>query len=689
MSNRLALRLAAVSSIALVSSAASAGVIATENLKTGFATSWTVVDDGTAAADGIADVYPGEWSIKPGDALHLKVRATEGYDVRIFRLGWYGGKGATEVKLVSGNAADPQPYPTTDATYGMAEARWHVSATITDTAAWTPGLYAARVELASGKQAETIFVVRDDLLATKLPVLFVITTNTHQAYNAWPGPAKTGKSLYGFNSSATHPSSDLTGLTQATKVSYDRPFFVGGGTADITRYEYPFLRWLEKQGTWDVAYATDQDLHANPSLLSGRKMFMTVGHAEYWSRAMFDNALAARNAGVNMLFASGDTVSWQVRFETGAAGSLSTMVGYKESYPKDPEQLAGETAKSAGDIAGAISHYRMVTRPWKRLEYDPTTTPVIDERRPGMILTGVQSSGVIRDTYGAGKPDYNLDSKGATAIGWGDLAVNLSTHWIFSGTGMTAGSRIKNVMGYEVDSTLIGSTEFDPFRPAGQTKLGTIYETSDGAAKGAMGFYRHSSGAEVIGIGAIAWSWALDDYALGALPGVPSTVDPNAQTMMTNVFNRWTATVAPPPFDAGPIPDSGPDPEAGPTELDAASDASVADVATSDAGSDATAADTIGTDATVADSGTTTDSSSTGDTTPSSDAPASDSRVATDSRANDDVGDDAGAPSPAEDTSSSCSCSVPGQEGSNRTDLVSVAVGAALLGMVARRRRRA
>jgi hypothetical protein len=692
MPQRHALRLALCTSIALVSSAASAGLIATENLKTGYAGSWTVGDDGSAASDGVVDVYPGEWSIKPGDALHFKVRSTAGYDVRIFRLGWYGGRGATEVKLASGNAADPQPYPTTDATYGMAEANWHVSVTIADTAAWTPGVYAARIERADGKQAETIFVVRDDLLAAKLPVLFVIPTNTHQAYNCWPGPGKTGKSLYGFNSSATHPTSALSGLTQATKVSYDRPFFVGGGTADITRYEYPFLRWLEKQGTWDVAYATDLDLHANPGILSGRKMFMTAGHAEYWSRAMFDNATAARDAGVNMLFASGDTISWQVRFEAGSAGSLSTVVGYKESYPKDPEQLAGEAAKASGDIAGAISHYQWVTRPWKRLEYDTTTSPVIDLRRPGMILTGVQSSGVIRDIYGAGKPDYNVDSKGGTEIGWGDFSVSLSTHWLFAGTGMVAGSRIKSVMGYEVDSTLIGSTEFDPFRPAGQMRLGTIYEVSDGAPKGAMGFYRAASGAEVIGIGAIAWSWALDDYALGALPGVPSTVDPNAQTMMTNVFNRWTAAVAPPPFDAGVEPDAAPDPEAGPTEIDATADVPVGDVAidgvVADAGADATDA-TTAPDATTTDTATGSDVATGGDTATTPDAPGGDTSVVVDSTTGADAGEDTGIVTPpVEDSSSSCSCSVPGRERDDQTVLTAIGVAAIALGIGARRRRR-
>src|SRR5439155_9196574 len=128
-----------------------------------------------------------------------------------------------------------------------AEAGWQVNVTIPTDASWTPGVYAARAEQSGGKMGETIFVVRDDALAGgRLPVLFLLSTATHEAYNAWPGPSRGGKSLYAFNCSSASVSSDtIMPPIQAVKVSFDRPFFVGGGTADLTRYEYPFVRWLE------------------------------------------------------------------------------------------------------------------------------------------------------------------------------------------------------------------------------------------------------------------------------------------------------------------------------------------------------------------------------------------------------------------------------------------------------------
>src|SRR5690242_17970565 len=114
-------RVSVVSSFVLYAAASHAGIISTENAKAGVspAGSFVVQDDGTAASDGVVDVYMGEWSIKQGDAIHLKVRSTTDYDVSVFRLGWYGGAGATLVSHLTGQAADPQAYPTADATYGL------------------------------------------------------------------------------------------------------------------------------------------------------------------------------------------------------------------------------------------------------------------------------------------------------------------------------------------------------------------------------------------------------------------------------------------------------------------------------------------------------------------------------------------------------------------------------------------
>jgi len=551
---------ASVVTLALTTSA-NAGIIADENAKAGISGSWTATTDGTARFTGDVDLYPADWSISPGDALRLKVRSKATFDVRIMRLGYYGGAGAREIKLVTAQPALVQPYPTPDAKSGLAEARWAVNVTVTDTAGWTPGLYVARAETATGKNALTFFVVRDDKLTAKLPYVLVIGTATHQSYNAWPGPAGAntadidspswvGKSLYGFNSGAAHPAEAIGELRQAVRVSFDRPYLVGGGTADVAGYEYPFIRWAEKMG-YDFAYATDVDLHVNPNLLSGRKLAVFSGHEEYVSWQMFDNAIAARDAGVNFLFMSGDTWSWQVRFEPGAGGGTSSMVGYKESWVRDPEQKIAYSLKAAGNIADAKTHYRLVTRGWKNLEYDPATG--IDERRPGMTLTGVQSSGIIRDKDGVGMH--------GGLYPWADLVVTQAAHWIYAGTGMVNGSKVPNIFGYEVDSTMRSSPEFDKWRKPDQIVFGAIKQVSDGFVKGSSASYRAPSGAEVVAMGAIYTSWGLDDHAWKPFASSPPPANTNPvstqyQQMIKNVIDRYSGGVAP-VFDAGPLLDAG------------------------------------------------------------------------------------------------------------------------------------
>lgn len=511
---------------ALVASTASAGIIADENAKPGSDGRWPARSDGTAVASGVVDVYPAKWSIAQGETVALKVRSTTGYSVRVFRLGFYGGKGQREVKLLEGQAADPQPYPTPESEFGLAEAKWKDSVSIPTDASWTPGIYVARIERPDGLEATTFFVIRDDKLAAKLPILAVVSTATHQAYNAWPGMKRGGKSLYDFNSATAPVKGSL--YNAAVRVSFDRPFLVGGGSADLGKDEYPALRFLERNG-WDVAFVTDQDLNDNPALMMGRRAVLVLGHAEYWSRPMFEGGMAARDSGVNFMFMTGNTLGWQIRYEPGPNGPSSTVIGYKNSFIRDPENRAAMAALNAGNIEEAKKHFRLVTRGWRQLAHMPEHG--IDERHPSMLLTGIQSTAML--------PGYP----------WGDLEITNPTHWLFEGTGVKKGDRIKHVMGYEVDSTKFGDPEWDAFRPKGQVRIGTIRKSADDSAQGSAGYYPRELGdgrfSEVIALSAINFSWALDGWAHG-------TTEPEsdiAKKMVNNALARWTSST--PPKDPG------------------------------------------------------------------------------------------------------------------------------------------
>ena len=97
--------------------------------------------------------------------------------------------------------------------------------------------------------------------------------------------------------------------------------------------EYPLVRFLEKNG-YDVSYLSGVDTDRNGAQLLNHKVFLSVGHDEYWSGAQRANVEAARDAGVNLQFLSGNEMYWRTRMEPspvdGAAGR--TITSYKETW---------------------------------------------------------------------------------------------------------------------------------------------------------------------------------------------------------------------------------------------------------------------------------------------------------------------------------------------------------------------
>ena len=67
-----------------------------------------------------------------------------------------------------------------------------------------------------------------------------------------------------------------------------------------------------------------------PDLLDGCRLYLSVGHDEYWSWAMRDAVERFIEAGGNVAFLSGNTCYWQVRLEG------SRMVCYKHRFAEDP-----------------------------------------------------------------------------------------------------------------------------------------------------------------------------------------------------------------------------------------------------------------------------------------------------------------------------------------------------------------
>ena len=96
------------------------------------------------------------------------------------------------------------------------------------------------------------------------------------------------------------------------------------------------VRWLERNG-YDVSYSTGVDSDRLGAELLEHESFLSVGHDEYWSGTQRTNVEAARDAGVDLAFFSGNEVFWKTRWEQT---THRTLVTYKETHANgkiDPE----------------------------------------------------------------------------------------------------------------------------------------------------------------------------------------------------------------------------------------------------------------------------------------------------------------------------------------------------------------
>ena len=94
------------------------------------------------------------------------------------------------------------------------------------------------------------------------------------------------------------------------------------------------IRFLERNG-YDVSYVAGVDAQTRGPLLKNHKLFISSGHDEYWSAQQRANVEAARDAGVNLAFFSGNEVFWKTRFEPSQAGTSTpnrTLVSYKDTH---------------------------------------------------------------------------------------------------------------------------------------------------------------------------------------------------------------------------------------------------------------------------------------------------------------------------------------------------------------------
>jgi hypothetical protein len=440
--------------------------------------------------------YAAQFSVNRGERVDFKIDTyADDYRIDIYRLGWYGGLGGRKVATIQPTNLDEQPDPLYHLSTDTVDAsNWHVSASWQVPTTAVSGVYWAKLVREDGPDEENaiIFVVRDD--EGRSEMLFQTSDTSWQAYNTWGGV-----SLYGFASS------------MGTAVSYSRPF-ANYDANPLNFYfgeEFAMSRFLERNG-FDVSYTSGIDTARRGHEILEHKVFISVGHDEYWSGEQRANVEAARDAGVNLTFFSGNDVFWKTRWIADASGTpWTTIVSYKETH-----------ANAKTDPLANV---------WTGTWRDPRFAGSTDGGRPENALTGT-----IFTVNGGGDLGTTIDVSGEFAAlrFWRNTDVeDLSANQEIS-----LGDR---VLGYEFNEDLDNG-----FRPAGLINLSSTTRDVDqliqdygneyapGTATHALTLYRAASGALVFSAGTIQYSWALDDYHTT----YDAATDRNLQQATINLF---------------------------------------------------------------------------------------------------------------------------------------------------------
>ncbi|MEU5695145.1 DUF4082 domain-containing protein, partial [Actinosynnema sp. NPDC020468] len=225
-------------------------------------------------------------------------------------------------------------------------------------------------------------------------------------------------------------------------------------------------------------------------LIKNHKVFMAVGHDEYWSNEQRANVEAARDAGVHLAFLTGNEIFWKTRWEKSIDSSQTdwrTIASFKETKGTQNDDL--------NDWTGT----------WR----DPRLSPPQDGGRPENALLGNIFS--IN-----GRRDDSLQVPSA----YGKMRLWRSTPLQTMPATAAPYTFQPGTLGYEWNTV-----PDNGYQPAGVGQLSRTTVTMDGqyilqnhgdvygsgTATHAITYYKAPSGALVFGAGTVQWAWGVDD----------------------------------------------------------------------------------------------------------------------------------------------------------------------------------
>ncbi|MGH2410117.1 MAG: N,N-dimethylformamidase beta subunit family domain-containing protein, partial [Chloroflexota bacterium] len=251
------------------------------------------------------------------------------------------------------------------------------------------GLYAARVCLIGQDPATALtlpFAVVRPTPRRPGAIALLLATNTWHAYGRIPrneiripGLASSfytrhvnGRPFFHLGLRAPIPHANPYGF-ESERAAYTRH-------SHLVRPERFAQAWLEAEG-YPFECLTDQELHADPTILRNFQVLLICGHNEYWSDAMRAGVLAYLSQGGHVLCMSGNTLYWRVSFDD----DMSVMESRKTCGTPDGEWLPpsewGERWHSTDGLPGGT--WQLVGQP---------THEVIGLTMQGMIDDGTPTA---------------------------------------------------------------------------------------------------------------------------------------------------------------------------------------------------------------------------------------------------------------------------------------------------------
>ena len=349
---------------------------------------------------------------------------------------------------------------------------WAVSASWAVPADAVSGIYFAKaIRTDTGGASHIVFIVRDD--AGNSDLLFQTSDTTWQAYNQYGG-----NSLYvgGRRPAAPTRSATTVRSRRASTAPEDWVF----------NAEYPMVRWLEANG-YNVSYFTGVDTDRIGAEIREHKIFLSVGHDEYWSARSARTSKRRAAPACTWRFSAATRCSGRRAGRTASRRRRRRIARWSPTRRRTPtprsipiRRLDRHLARSPLQPAGRRRPAReRADRHDLHGQLGHDGDPGAGRRRQDALLAQH-----LDRQPGAGRVGHAAERHARLRVGRGSRQ-------------RLPARRAHPAVGYDR-------------QPAWSSSRTTARLTRQGTANHALTLYRHASGALVFGAGTVQWSWGLD-----------------------------------------------------------------------------------------------------------------------------------------------------------------------------------